>query len=235
MLRIAICDDEWAQIEMLRNFLLRISFRLNMDMKISTFTHGEQLIESYDTNAGFEIIFLDIRLPGMNGVEVAKQIRQKDKRALVVFVSGRADYILKGYEARAFRYILKPASEDAIFDVMNKALLEMQGDEASGLRFKEKGEDVKVDLGDILYFEAQNHKINLICSNTTHNFYGRIGELEKRLSDKGFVRCQKGYLVNASRIRRIRRTEVLLDNGSILPMSANYLKQTKDIFISALR
>jgi DNA-binding LytR/AlgR family response regulator len=142
---------------------------------------------------------------------------------------------LKGYEARAFRYILKPTNEEALFDVMSKALKEMQEDQENGIRFKEQGEDVKVDLGDILYFEAQNHKINLICSNATHNFYGRIGELEKRLSDKGFVRCQKGYLVNASRIRRIRRTEVLLDNGNTLPMSANYLRQTKDTFISALR
>jgi two-component system, LytTR family, response regulator LytT len=118
---------------------------------------------------------------------------------------------------------------------MISALTEMQINEQGCIRIKEKGEEVRVDLGDIVYFEAQNHKINLICANATHNFYGRLGELEQMLADKGFVRCQKGYLVNASRIRRIRRSEVLLDNGRTLPMSANYLRQTKDTFLSAMR
>jgi DNA-binding LytR/AlgR family response regulator len=235
MLRIAICDDEPEQIEILRGYLVRISFRLNMEMRIAHFSSALSLLESFGNEEGYEIVFLDIRLPDINGIEAAKRIRERDRKVLVVFVSGRTDYILKGYEARAFRYIVKPVTEQMMADVVIKALQEIQLDEMGGISFREKGEHVKVSLDDIIYFEAQNHKINLICANASHNFYGRIGELERKLSDKGFVRCQKGYLVNANRIRRIRRAEVLMDNGRTLPMSANYLRQTKDTFISALR
>jgi two-component system response regulator LytT len=235
LMRIAICDDEPGQIEIVREYLVRVMFRMNMDMRVSTFTEGRKLVESVGVGEGYEIIFLDIRLRDMNGIDAAKLIREKDRNTLIVFVSGRTDYILKGYEARAFRFIVKPVSERVIADVMSKALQEMQLDGHGGLVFREKGEDVKVDLGDIVYFESQNHRINLVCSNATHIFYGRMRDIESRLSGKGFVRCQRGYLVNAIRIRRIRKTEVLLDNGRTLPMSSNYLRRTKDTFISALR
>lgn len=234
-MRIAICDDEPEQVEILREYLIRALFRMNMDMRISTFTEGRRLVESVRAGEGFEIVFLDIRLRDMNGIDAAKRIREKDRNALVIFVSGRTDFVLKGYEARAFRYIVKPVSERVIGDVMSNALQELQLDERGGIVFREKGESVKVDLGDIVYFESQNHRINLVCSNATHIFYGRMRDLESRLAGKGFVRCQRGYLVNAIRIRRIRKTEVLLDNGRTLPMSSNYLRRTKDTFISALR
>jgi DNA-binding LytR/AlgR family response regulator len=235
LIRIAICDDEPEQIEILREYLVRIQFRLNLDMLLSTFTEGRMLVGSIGAGEGYEIVFLDIRLRDMNGIEAAKRIRENDRNTLIVFVSGRTDYILKGYEARAFRFIVKPISESVIADVLNKAILEMQLNERGGIRFRENGENVKVDLGDIVYFESQNHKINVVCSNSTHMFYGRLRDIEKSLSDKGFVRCQKGYLVNAIRIRRIRKSEVMMDNGRTLPMSSNYLRQTKDTFISALR
>lgn len=235
MLRLAICDDEKEQIELLREHLLRAMFRLNMDMNISVFTAGEALLAAINGGVGFDILFLDIKLKDLSGIDVAKQIRERDRKALVVFVSGRLDYILKGYEARAFRYIVKPVNEAVIADVMNQALRELQVDDHSSIRFREKGEIVRTNLNDIVYFEAQNHRIMAVCTNEKHCFYGRLGDLENRLSDRGFVRCQKGYLVNAVRIRRIGKAEILLDNGTYIPLSSNFVKSTRDKFIMALR
>lgn len=143
MLRVAICDDEPEQIEILRGHLVRVSFRMNMEMRISHFSSAGELLESIRGDAGYEIIFLDIRLPDINGIEAAKRIREKDRKALVVFVSGRTDYILKGYEARAFRYILKPVTEPVIADVVSKALREIQVDESGGISFRKKGRTSK--------------------------------------------------------------------------------------------
>lgn len=235
MFRIAICDDEPEQIEILRNHIIKALFRLDLDASISSFTLGEELLDGCRAGQGFELIFLDISLAGKDGIEAAKLIRELDRKALVIFVTGSAAYLTRGYEARAFRYVVKPVSESSVEDLMREALREMQLIENDCICFREKGEEIKVDISDIVYFEAQNHRICLSCVNATHSFYGRIGEIEKRLAGKGFVRCQKGYLVNATRIRRIGKSQVLLDNGRTLPVSSNYLRQTKDTFLTLLR
>ncbi len=235
MIRIAICDDEPEQIEIIRELIVRVLFHLNMDASISTFTSGEDLLRSYSAGQGFDIIFQDISLSDRDGIDTAISVRLRDRKALVIFITGSTSFLQKGYEARAFRYLVKPATEQMMEEVLKKAMMELQLIECDCIRFKEKGEEIRVDLSEIIYFEAQNHKLSLICSNATHNFYGRIGEVERHLSEKGFVRCQKGYLVNAVRIRRIGKSQILLDNGKTIPVSSNYLKQTKDTFISVLR
>lgn len=235
MLRIAICDDEPEQIVLLKNHIIRILFRLDMDADIFEFTSGDALLKNSGAGQGFEVIFLDIKMKDNNGIETAKQIHEQDRKALVIFVTGRTEYMQMGYEARAFRYILKPASEPTIEEVIRQALKEIQLSERGCFRFKEKGGETRVDINDIIYFEAQNHRLNVICAKAVHSFYGRISDIEKQLSGKGFVRCQKGFLVNAVHIRRIGKTGILLDNGSMLPVSSNYLRQTKDTFISVLR
>lgn len=238
MLRIAICDDEPEQVELLKNHIIRILFHMDMDADIFAFTSGEALLKSCGAGSGFEIIFLDIKLnkPNeRNGIETAKLIHERDRRALVVFVTGRAEYMQKGYEARAFRYLLKPASETVIEEVLRQALKEIQVTQRGSFTFREKAGETKVDIDDIIYFEAQNHRLRLVCTNATHGFYGRIGDIERQLSGRGFVRCQKGFLVNALHIRRIGKEGILLDSGSVLPVSSYYLRQTRDTFISVLR
>ncbi len=235
MIRIAICDDEPEQIEIIKELIVRVLFHLNMDAGISTFTSGEDLLRSYSAGQGFDIIFQDISLADRDGIDTAISIRSRDRKVLVIFITGSTSFLQKGYEARAFRYLVKPATEPMMEEVLKQAMMELQLIECDCIRFKEKGEEIRVDLSEIIYFEAQNHKLSLFCSNATHNFYGRIGEVERHLSEKGFVRCQKGYLVNAVRIRRIGKSQILLDNGKTIPVSSNYLKQTKDTFISVLR
>ena len=235
MLRIAICDDEPEQIEILKNHIIRVLFRLNMDAPITAFGSGEALLAYCKAGQGFEMIFLDISMANINGIDTAKLIHERDRKALVVFVTGSADYLQKGYEARAFRYLIKPATEAMIEDVLKQALRELQLIGHDFITIKEKGEEIRVDLSDIVYFEAQNHKLYLVCTSASHNYYGRIGELEKLLAGKGFVRCQKGFLVNAIRIRRIGSTEILLDNGMRIPVSSNYLRKTKDTFLTIVR
>lgn len=235
MLRLAICDDEREQIELLREYLVGAMFRLNLDMDISVFMSGAALLEAAKVGQVADILFLDIKLADSNGIAVANCIREKDRKTLIIFVSGRLDYILKGYEARAFRFIVKPINERTIADVMNQALKELQVDENNSIHFREKGEIIRENLADIIFLEAQNHKIKAVCSDTIHYFYGRLSELEKRLEGNGFVRCQKGYLVNAVRIIRIGKTEILLDNGMHIPLSSNFSRSTKEKFIRALR
>lgn len=235
MLRIAICDDEPEQVALLKNHVVRALFHMDMDARISDFNSEDALLAGCRAGEGFEIIFLDIALADRNGIDTAKLIRELDRKALVVFVTGNASFMQKGYEARAFRYLVKPATEEMIEDVIRQAVREIQLAGDDYICFKENGDEVKVDLSDIIYFEAQNHRLSLICANANHSFYGRIGDVEHKLSPKGFVRCQKGYLVNALHIRRIGKSQILLDNGRTIPVSSNYLRRTKDTFLSVVR
>lgn len=123
MLHICICDDEKVQRN---NLKVIISTQLELkgiDFHITECEDGESLIESLNKNKNcFDIIFLDIEMNGMNGIETAKQIRDINDTAVIIFVTGFTDYVFNGYEVRAFNYVLKPYKEEKIVDILSQAL-----------------------------------------------------------------------------------------------------------------
>ncbi|MBW9155798.1 LytR/AlgR family response regulator transcription factor [Clostridium tagluense] len=227
MLRIAICEDEFKQRNMLKNILTGQIKENNLDAKINDYESGEQLINSIKDNSyRFDIIFLDIQMKNISGIDTAKIIRETNKIAIIIFVTGLMEYVFEGYNVRAFNYILKPFKIGKIAKVFKEALdnLDMIKNDMYIVNLKDKTH--KISFSDIMYFVSDKRLIRLICTQGEYEFYSQLDNVEKELSNRNFIRCHQRYLINLSNISSMEQNHAITILGYNVPISRNRYKET---------
>lgn len=218
MISIAICDDEIKQ-----RFLLKYAIEAelkaqNKEYELSQFSSGEKLLNSiYNDRNGFDIIFLDIEMKDLNGIDTARKIRELNQNVVIIFITGFSDYVFDGYEVKALNYIMKPYKAEKIAMVLKDALKLIYGLEEKFFVIKMKGAIFKVPIEDILYFMSDRRKIILITKYKKYEFYGKMDDIEKQFTGE-FVRTHQRYLVNLGYITAVRDTAVIVE-GESLPIS----------------
>lgn len=165
MLLIAVCDDipiECADIAKQIETILKQS---NTDFMIKKFFGGLELIQSRES---FDIIFLDIKMPNINGMELAKQIRKQGRQSLIIFITSASEYVFDAFDVEAFQYLLKPIQTDKLKNVLEKATKKMQIDaNIDFLMISANRQIQKVFLKDILYIESIGRIAKIHCNNGT--------------------------------------------------------------------
>lgn len=236
MLSIALCDDEKQVCDYLDKRCRRYLAEIDEEVNISAFSGGEALEEACRKNPnGFDIIFLDIKMQGSNGVDSAKALREIGVNSLIVFVTSSAEYVFSGYEVKAFRYILKTELENAFDRIFGECLKELRSDEENVYSLK-IGSGVKTfRFADILYWESDKRKIILHTKNECVEYYGKLDDAEKELEEKDFIRAHQSFLVNAQKIAEIQKTELVLSNGEVLPISKSRRDKIKEAYLWAKR
>lgn len=229
MLKIVILEDEKPHLDMLTGFLTRYR-EAHPDFKytLSTYDRGIGLLTDYRCNA--DLIFLDIRVPDMLGIEVARKIREMDENAMIVFITSLTQYAIDGYSVGAFDYILKPISYPSFSAKLTRALriLSYRRPEVIlDLRTKESGCRISADA--VTYIESSGHDIYVHTGDKEIRQWGTLGKFEALLKEARFVRCNTSYLVNLKYVQSIRKDEVIV-NGKALPVSRSKRKE----FLSAL-
>ena len=216
-LKIAITDDITADAEYVAALVKRWAESAGHTASTSTFLSGEELLFHYEDQRDFDILLLDIEMGGMNGVELAKNIRRENDTVQIVFITGFPDFMAEGYEVSALHYLMKPVSKEKMFTVLDKA--------ASNLAKVEKRlcvtyerQTVFVPLSRILYVEAQKQYVLIHTSEETYRMKGSLSDTEQQL-DEFFFRCQRSFLVNLRYVLRIKNDEVVLKNGEKVPIS----------------
>lgn len=222
MVRLAVCDDEQ---EMINCILSRLRTYYPNDCKIKTFSDGASLLADHKRDR-FDAIFLDIAMPGLNGMEIAEKIREHDRHVKIIFVSNQNELAYKGYIYDAFRFVRKSNLDQELCEAvisLNEALF-----------FQNENFAFKTDTGyiirvakDIKYFEAFGHFIYMACKNETIRTYGTLRDYEERMKKIGFIRIHKGFLVNFRYILSVDNNEVILTCGKRLPLSRNRINETK--------
>lgn len=228
-LKIAICDDETAEIKYISAIVDKWARVNNKTAAISTFDSAESFFFQYAEEKSFDIILLDIQMKNMNGVELAKQIRQDNESVQIVFITGYPDYLAEGYEVSALHYLMKPVSEQKLFDVLDRACKRLKVREKSIL-LKVGGESICIPAGEIIYAESFAHTVEITTISGKIKASLPISQLEKELGS-GFVRCHRSYIVGLKYIRKITRNELLLDNGVSIPLSRRLYKEVNQAFI----
>ena len=201
MLHIAIVEDEERYAAELEEFVRRYGEETKRQIKVTQYQDGEDLVEDY--KGGFDILLMDIQMQFMDGMTAAEKIRERDQEVQIIFITNRNDYVIRGYEVDALDYVLKPVSYYIFAKKLDKAVSRMESREESVLTISTKTGLRRIRTTDLYYVESEGH--NLIYHTKKGDFVTRerMGDAEKFLSDKGFFRSNKCYLVNLQHVEGI--------------------------------
>ena len=228
-LYIAICDDEHQQTEYTKMLVNKWADENNIKINIKMFNSAENFKSEWGENKRFDILLLDIQMGGQNGIELAREIRQSDTKLVIIFITGFVDYMPEGYDVSALHYLIKPVKEDKLFEVLKKAKEQLNNEEQIFL-VQTPDTMVKVPFDDILYIESFAHYIIIQTKTDSIETRANISEIEKSVGNK-FIRCHRSYIVGLKHISRITKTDMILDNGKMIPLSRRLYTEINLAFI----
>lgn len=239
---IGICEDSISDMELIRKYLSGWEAEVNsgdrpqaaipdgVGLRISEFSGAEEFYFNYPDNPRFNVLLLDIHMGDMDGFELAKKIRQRDRKIAVVFITGDPDYASKGYDVDAAGYLIKPVRREELYAVMDKCLVSLKSGKTE-LLWETDGELRKIYQEDILYFESAGHMITAITLDGSFKRRMSWAELESLISPDMFARTHRSYIVGLGHVDVLRKTEVTLDNGTVLPVSRRLEKELREKFV----
>lgn len=224
---IAICDDEEKQRAYMKSLVERWLRQTFHHVKIQEYANSEQFLfeQAYDRT---QILFLDIEMEKMDGIALAREIRKHNRQMQIIFVTGYMEYIQEGYDVEALHYLLKPVSQEKIDSVLERAVERLKTADAVFL-VECGGEVLRLPLKEIRFIES-NRNYNIIHADHDYEMRGTLSELEEKL-DEAFVRVGRSCLVNLHYVRRIGKTELILNTGENLPVPRGSYKKLNEAFI----
>ena len=226
MINIAICDDNMHQRNIMKKYIGEIT--TDKKYKILEFESGEALMDNFPEDVS--IIFLDIQMKEVNGMEVARWIRTFNNDVEIIFITGLIDYVQEGYEVRAYRYLLKPVVFEELKKHLTTCLDEIQKDEEDdeeSLHVSTKVQTYRIPIREIKYIEVYRKSITIFTDSKDYNVNLSLEKVEVELKEHKFFRCHKSYLVNMSKIVKITATTVIIENGEV-PLSRYRVKELKE-------
>lgn len=222
MLSIGICDDSQDNRQSLRWLLESILEGKNIEHTIFEFSSGETLLQWDQKHPNeIDLLFLDIEMGSVNGMETARQLREKHSALQIVFVTGFSDYVFDGYRVGALGYLMKPAKRDQLEEILSRFLVKLCQDAQAVYSCRDGDSWFRIPYKEILYFESDRRKVNCVTQNRTYSFYGKLDEVAQELEGLGFVRIHQRYLVRSAAIRQLCGSEVQVGDTT-LPISRSY-------------
>ncbi len=223
MIRVAIVDGNKQHYKVLANALGKMLFEVD-DYEIEYYRCGEDLLLQ-NALSSIQLIFLEIHLPGMNGLETARQIRLADKKVDLIFCTEAAEYIGEGYRYHAFDFLIKPFSMGRLQDVMGRYIEERHYRPMDFLNITIQRNTIQLPIHQIIYLESALRKIIVHMPKDDIEFYGKLNTIEELLPPASFIRCHQSYLVNRQYVQQINSQKLVLIGGEELPVSRSYLKK----------
>ena len=224
MFNIAIVEDDLIYREKMLHYIERYANEHNIKISVETFSNGMEITDKYQPK--WDIIFLDILMPYLDGIKAAKEIRAQDSSVILLFVTNMQQYAIRGYEVEALDYVLKPLSYEQFYLKMQKAMKVAGMREKKQLLIITKDASEKISIDEILYIEVKNHHLYIKLLDRECVVYDSLKNFEKRLPEKCFSRCSQSFLVNLKYVKKLKQTSVMVGNEE-LPISRN---RKKDFF-----
>ena len=223
-MRIAVCDDDESAVSFLREL---IESYPKQKLSADGYSSGEDLLRTRNI---YDLIFLDIDMKGIDGIETARRIRIHDRKVKIVYVTSYKEYAGKAFSVHAFGYLLKPVKQEKIWKQIEDALLwqEEEAPEVKQVEFTAVEGLVRLPVDMIYYFEYQNRRIYMKAKDTTYEMRGKISDIACRMEEYGFSVPHKSFVVNLYHVKNIKGYEILMMNGEWIPLSQKQAVQFKE-------
>lgn len=231
MIRIAVCDDEPVMCSFLNKKISSLLKTAGEPFSIACYSSSSELLGS---SAAYDLIFLDIRMPGFDGIDTARQLRERLPDVLLVFVTILKDHMPQAFEVEAFDYLCKPVRTEHLSRTLRRALKRLKRQTEPRLLIRTLNQFHSIRLSSLFYCEVIDRKIYLHTDNGVIDYYGKMEELEKQL-DSRFFRCHRSYLVNLDYLKEYSKGQILLENGNIVPVSRLRRREFMDLMLQYMK
>lgn len=232
MFRIAVCDDENIVCSEIERLILDFGKRSFVKLDVEVFCSGEEFCKAMKDGAIFDMLFLDIELKHMNGVEVGKFIRDiiKNEALQIVYISAKENYYQALFDVRPMHFLHKPINSEMLIKDVEKAI-ELSDKLGYSFSYQQGNIIHKKFIKDILYFESKGRLVVIVTCHDENYFYGSLKNIYKELEEYHFFFIHQSYLVNYSHIIKFGYKELIVSNKSTLPISRQKRKSVLDMFM----
>ncbi len=224
-MRIAICEDNENHANSLEKMILQWSKAENQKVDIQKYDSAEHFLgvmdEVMNDSMAYQLIFIDIQMKKLDGMELARIIRKEYQEPILVFTTGVKELAPKGYEVSAFRYLVKPLKEKEVSEILSTSCAALNERVSDAILIHKEGEIRRLQRGSILYVESEDHYLCFHLENGTVRVKGKLSEYASQLPEPRFSQCHRSYIVNLHYVVSLAKSGITMEDGTILPISRN--------------
>lgn len=230
-LRIAVVEDESKQYEYVKKLLTQWSEQRGESIAVTHIASAEEFLMKYNQPDTFDVLFLDVYMKQMNGMELAKEIRKYEREVQIVFLTGVSDYVFEGYEIGAVRYLLKPIQQEKLTETMAVVLEKLKQKSDDYISLKYQGEIIRLLRSDIFYVEVYGHYLRMVTKTDTYEWKDSLQSMRSKLDTRRFMEANRSTIVNIEYVSKITREECLLEDGTCIHVSKGAYKGLNEAFM----
>ncbi len=220
---LAICEDDAAERAHLQALCSELLSARRIDHTLTPFASADELAQALEQDEGrFDLLLLDIQMDGMNGMELARKVYDGHVPARILFITGCADYAVEGYSVHPVHYLLKPVEPKALDEALYRDWQAYH--QASTILFRTGGKTVSLPVADIHFMESLNRVVVVHLTGEDQSFPITLLDAEQLAPPGLFARCHNSYLINLDWVKVAGRTEVLLRDGTRLPVGRRFYR-----------
>lgn len=229
-LSIAICDDLAEERAKLAKMVLHYCKQKGITPHLKLFSNGDELLDGFRRPGQFQIVFLDIYMPGRSGMETARRIRTVDRNVALLFATTSQDHGMDSFEVRAADYLVKPFQEEEVARALDWCLTHLP-EPMRCLSIYAEGEERELPLCSIWYIDVYGHQCHIHTQPETLVTRRGLDDLEVAIDSSDFLRCHRSYLVNMNYIQGLEGNHFRMSDGNLIPIGSTYSTQTRNHFI----
>ena len=226
MIKVVVVEDQKKWLQQIDQHLKLYSQERSVLFDVISFETGEAFLSQYQGDA--DLIFMDIGLPNKNGIEISREIRKKDDRVCLVFLTELSQFAIQGYEVNAYDYLVKPMKYDLFVVKMDRILDHIKRATKKYFTIKEGSDIHRILFDDIFYLESQKHYIYFHCKDETYRMRGSLDDIQNEFLSSGFSKINRSIIVNLDCVSDYTNTEITIGK-EVLPLSrvykADFLKE----------
>ena len=229
----AICEDNASVLNTLHVHLRRVLETDGRDWSFDCFLNGQELLQAVSKGCVYQLLFVDIEMPGLNGIEVCRRIRAVNEDCLIIFISNKENWVFETFEVQPFRFIRKShfgQELPALADSIHQALEQKKGVTLT-LEEEHSSAVYSLNINEILYIEVLGKYCEIHTTGQTVSLRYQLARLAEELIPHGFLQPHRSYLVNCRYIFNIERSQLVLDDGTKIPLSRGRAEDVRRAFM----